>query len=573
MSAIRSAPRQAAQLRASSPQVRVAGDFVAAERPHEHHALVDEVPGQVLEQVPRSRIAPVEVLEGDDRRPVHSEGTDQLECEHEQLADSSGARDRDVDEGLQCRRFWGAAQSLRVPDQVDQGCERDRVAADLDAATEVEACPGRARGFGQQGGLPDARVADDQQHPRLTVGCARDGTFEPHEFVFSSDDRMPGASVAHHMDYPPSTWVAPLAVASARELRCTAQCAQPGLRRTVRLVPPPTDRAKPCAPCTDPSGSRVSSLPPFSSPVAPESRSSGSDSATPPGIDFRDTATLAWSIELDADLPHALHGVSCNHTRGVRYQCTGTEQSGERRTMTIHVSRAGTSWQTIDATRRAAASSPLSNSAFTRRAMRHAIATSRRCQGCAAAEWMFRGDRKLGASRGLFVDRVRAGGTIAQVGRWSAASRPVRRILFGPKSAVTIHLGRRLPDGSCGLPGFNGRAVLTLLGLAPGGACRAARVTPGAGALLPHRFTLTCAPDPRTGRHRRSALCCAVLRVAPTGGYPAPCPVESGRSSNQSRWPAATRPTRCADQSKGSRNANVCVPKRVTFGVRSRRRA
>jgi hypothetical protein len=37
------------------------------------------------------------------------------------------------------------------------------------------------------------------------------------------------------------------------------------------------------------------------------------------------------------------------------------------------------------------------------------------------------------------------------------------------------------------------RATLPLLGLAPGGVCRAARVTPGAGARLPHRFTLTCA--------------------------------------------------------------------------------
>jgi hypothetical protein len=81
-----------------------------------------------------------------------------------------------------------------------------------------------------------------------------------------------------------------------------------------------------------------------------------------------------------------------------------------------------------------------------------------------------------------------------QVGRFGAASRPVRRILCGPRSVVAIHLGRRLPDGSCGLPGIEGRAVLSLLGLAPGGACRAARVTPGAGALLPHRFTLTCAP-------------------------------------------------------------------------------
>jgi hypothetical protein len=32
-------------------------------------------------------------------------------------------------------------------------------------------------------------------------------------------------------------------------------------------------------------------------------------------------------------------------------------------------------------------------------------------------------------------------------------------------------------------------------------------------------------------RHRRSVLCGTFLRVAPTGCYPAPCPVESGRSS------------------------------------------
>jgi hypothetical protein len=59
---------------------------------------------------------------------------------------------------------------------------------------------------------------------------------------------------------------------------------------------------------------------------------------------------------------------------------------------------------------------------------------------------------------------------------------------------AAIHLGRRLPAGSSGLPGsVCGRAVLSLRGLAPGGVCRAARVAPGAGALLPHRFTLTCA--------------------------------------------------------------------------------
>lgn len=47
-----------------------------------------------------------------------------------------------------------------------------------------------------------------------------------------------------------------------------------------------------------------------------------------------------------------------------------------------------------------------------------------------------------------------------------------------------------------------------------------------AGELLPHRFSLTCA-----GR-RRFVFCGTFLRVAPTGYYPAPCPVELGLSSD-----------------------------------------
>ena len=56
----------------------------------------------------------------------------------------------------------------------------------------------------------------------------------------------------------------------------------------------------------------------------------------------------------------------------------------------------------------------------------------------------------------------------------------------------------------------------------------------------------TVAPLPvRPGepvRHRRSVLCGTVLRVAPTGCYPAPCPVESGRSSDGSSPYATIRP-------------------------------
>ena len=44
-----------------------------------------------------------------------------------------------------------------------------------------------------------------------------------------------------------------------------------------------------------------------------------------------------------------------------------------------------------------------------------------------------------------------------------------------------------------------GRAARGTLGLAPSGGCRAAGVATDAGALLPHRFTLTCARRRRSG--------------------------------------------------------------------------
>ena len=48
-----------------------------------------------------------------------------------------------------------------------------------------------------------------------------------------------------------------------------------------------------------------------------------------------------------------------------------------------------------------------------------------------------------------------------------------------------------------------------LLGLAPGGVCRAVRVAPHAGALLPHRFTLTCDRSPGPSA---VSLCCTSVR-------------------------------------------------------------
>src|SRR3954469_18627051 len=116
-------------------------------------------------------------------------------------------------------------------------------------------------------------------------------------------------------------------------------------------------------------------------------------------------------------------------------------------------------------------------------------------------------------------------------------SRPVSGILYSPKRAVAIHL--------CGPPGDVDRAGHPLLGLAPGGGYRAARVTPDAGALLPHRFTLTCAARKRTAIG--GLLSVALYRqVAPSWLSPALCPLESRLSSTPSRpkttGAAATQP-------------------------------
>jgi hypothetical protein len=98
---------------------------------------------------------------------------------------------------------------------------------------------------------------------------------------------------------------------------------------------------------------------------------------------------------------------------------------------------------------------------------------------------------------------------------------------------VVIHL--------CGLPGGIGRAARPLFDLAPGGVCRSAPVARGAGALLPHRFTLTCA-DRSLGRP--SAVCSLLHFPAdrPDWLSPAPCPVESRPSSTRSNRAATTRP-------------------------------
>ena len=124
----------------------------------------------------------------------------------------------------------------------------------------------------------------------------------------------------------------------------------------------------------------------------------------------------------------------------------------------------------------------------------------------------------------------------------------VRRFI-APAGVAVIYLGRRLPAASSGLPGARtGRAApcpprraSPLLGLAPGGGCLAARVTPSAGGLLHHLFTLARSTGdlPAAGARWRS------VSVALSAGYPAwvlPSTVPCGARTFLTLRPTSGRP-------------------------------
>ena len=67
-----------------------------------------------------------------------------------------------------------------------------------------------------------------------------------------------------------------------------------------------------------------------------------------------------------------------------------------------------------------------------------------------------------------------------------------------------------------------------LLDLAPSEGCLAARITPGAGGLLHHHFTLTRRLSPQGGTFLWSCLW-----ITPPGCYPALCSMERGLSSER----------------------------------------
>ncbi len=140
----------------------------------------------------------------------------------------------------------------------------------------------------------------------------------------------------------------------------------------------------------------------------------------------------------------------------------------------------------------------------------------------------------------LVITKVGAGGNVCLFSQCGVRQRPNQEELVTASLAVSgILYATRLRDDhpsvrlTRGVPEHEvviGRTSrpCPLLCLAPSGVCRAVAVTCRAGALLPHRCTLTCdqSLDPSA-----VSLCCTVREVAPTWLSPALCSVESRLSS------------------------------------------
>ena len=88
--------------------------------------------------------------------------------------------------------------------------------------------------------------------------------------------------------------------------------------------------------------------------------------------------------------------------------------------------------------------------------------------------------------------------------------------------------------------GCGGPPHLPLCGLAPGGVCPGLR-SPGASCALTARLHPYPAPK-HSAWCRAVCFCGTFLGVAPTGSYPAPCPLVSGLSSESLRFSAVARP-------------------------------
>ena len=167
---------------------------------------VEEVAGEVLEEVPGVGVGPVEVLDPDRDGPVVAEVADEVEDGGEEAARAElvagSGRIAAVEPAGQRGEVLRLGEQRRVgaPDlakEVRQRRQRDDVAADGDATADVEVHTGTFGSFGDERRLADSGISADEQGRRDPRPGVREGAFEQGQLVDSSDEVGVLRSVSH----------------------------------------------------------------------------------------------------------------------------------------------------------------------------------------------------------------------------------------------------------------------------------------------------------------------------------------------------------------------------------------
>ena len=188
--------RQAGQLTQTATLLGVRADLVGTVGADQHDPLVDQVAGQEVEQVPRQRIGPMQILERHDRHTISWQRPDELEDRAEQPArrrrcpgGSRRIRCRPVPQ----RGHRRSVQRLRrrsphVAHQLHQRRQRDHLAAHRHAPPHEQVSAGTAGALGDQRRLADAGVTADQQHPRTPLSGHVDDAVERRQLTAAPDE-------------------------------------------------------------------------------------------------------------------------------------------------------------------------------------------------------------------------------------------------------------------------------------------------------------------------------------------------------------------------------------------------
>ena len=142
----------------------------------QHDPFVDEVAGQEVEQVPRQRVGPVQILERDDGHPATRQRTHQFEDRAEQPAGRRPSGPASVSSAAHSRSGASAGPCKNVRLRSSERRAAGRPAAPTESARPPSERTGRTRSRPRHDGRPrepGSTCRSPRHHPRATPRTGR----------------------------------------------------------------------------------------------------------------------------------------------------------------------------------------------------------------------------------------------------------------------------------------------------------------------------------------------------------------------------------------------------------------